>query len=41
MRASERYQNAVAKLVWKVYPRGLVKRFGRRLGLGMLIEAVK
>jgi ubiquinone/menaquinone biosynthesis C-methylase UbiE len=41
MRASERYQNAVAKLVWKVYPRALVKRFGRRLGLGMLIEAVK
>jgi ubiquinone/menaquinone biosynthesis C-methylase UbiE len=41
MRASERYQNPVAKLVWKVYPRALVKRFGRRLGLGMLIEAVK
>jgi ubiquinone/menaquinone biosynthesis C-methylase UbiE len=41
MRPSERYQNAAAALVWKVYPRALVKRFGRRLGLGMLIEAVK
>lgn len=41
MRASEKYQGGVARLVWKVYPRGLVKRFGRRLGLGMLIEATK
>jgi ubiquinone/menaquinone biosynthesis C-methylase UbiE len=41
MRASERYQGSLHRLIWRVYPRGLIRRFGRRLGLAMLIEATK
>lgn len=41
MRPSERYQGALARLVWKIYPRGLIRRFGARLGLGLLITASK
>lgn len=41
MRPSERYQGLVARLAWKFYPRGLIRRFGARLGLGLLITARK
>ncbi|MBC8072897.1 MAG: class I SAM-dependent methyltransferase [Deltaproteobacteria bacterium] len=41
MRASEKYQGGAAKLIWSIYPRGLIRRFGKPLGLGLLIEATK
>jgi len=41
MRASDRYTNPVHKLIWRVYPTRLVQTFGKRLGLGLLIEATK
>ena len=41
MRPSARYQSPVHRLLWAVYPRGLIKRFGARLGLGLLIRARK
>lgn len=41
MRASDRYQKGLHRLIWRMYPRRLVETFGRRLGLGMLIEARK
>lgn len=41
MRASEKYDRPLFKAIWRLYPRRLVTRFGRRLGLGMLIEATK
>lgn len=41
MRPSQRYQGALARVLWKVYPRGLIRRFGARLGLGLLITARK
>jgi len=41
MRPSARYQSPVHRLLWAVYPRGLIKRFGSRLGLGLLIRARK
>lgn len=41
MRASEKYDRPLHKAIWRLYPRALIGRFGRRLGLGMLIEAVK
>jgi hypothetical protein len=28
-------------VAWKLYPRGLIRRFGERLGLGLLITARK
>ena len=41
MRPSERYQGRVHRLLWAIYPRGLIRRFGARLGLGLLITARK
>jgi len=41
MRPSARYQSPVHRLLWAVYPRKLIKRFGARLGLGLLIRARK
>ncbi len=41
MRASEKYDRPLHKMIWRLYPRALIGRFGRRLGLGMLIEARK
>ena len=41
MRPSARYQGLAARVLWKLYPRGLIRRFGARLGLGLLITARK
>jgi ubiquinone/menaquinone biosynthesis C-methylase UbiE len=41
MRPSARYDRAPFRLIWSLYPRGAIRRFGRKLGTGMLIEAVK
>ena len=41
MRPSARYQGALARAAWRLYPRGLIRRFGRRLGLGLLVRARK
>lgn len=41
MKPSAKYQGTLAKLAWAMYPRGLIKRFGERLGLGLLITARK
>jgi SAM-dependent methyltransferase len=36
---SARFQSAFYRAVWKMFPRGLVRRFGRRWGLFLLITA--
>lgn len=41
MRPSERYQGSLFRVLWGLYPRALIRRFGRRLGLGLLIRATK
>jgi SAM-dependent methyltransferase len=41
MKPSARYQNPLARVAWALYPRGLIRRFGGRLGLGLLITARK
>jgi len=41
MRPSARYQGPLHRLAWAVYPRGLIRRFGAALGLGLLITARK
>jgi ubiquinone/menaquinone biosynthesis C-methylase UbiE len=41
MRPSAKYQGFVHRMVWNLYPRGIIQRYGRRFGLGLLIEAVK
>ncbi|MEZ4379874.1 MAG: class I SAM-dependent methyltransferase [Nannocystaceae bacterium] len=41
MRPSARYRGALARAAWRLYPRGLIRRFGRRLGLGLLVRARK
>jgi ubiquinone/menaquinone biosynthesis C-methylase UbiE len=41
MRPSSKYQGVAHRLAWSLYPRGVIRRFGRPLGLGLLIEAVK
>ncbi len=41
MRPSERYQSPIFRAIWRVYPRSLIRRFGRRLGLGLLVRADK
>ncbi len=41
MRPSAKYQGRVHRLIWALYPRGLIRRFGARLGLGLLITARK
>jgi SAM-dependent methyltransferase len=40
-RPSGRYQSLFYRLVWSVFPRALVKRFGRSCGLFLLITATK
>ncbi|MBM4343314.1 MAG: class I SAM-dependent methyltransferase [Deltaproteobacteria bacterium] len=40
-RRSKKYQSPVHRVIWAVYPTGLVKRFGKGLGHGTLIEARK
>jgi ubiquinone/menaquinone biosynthesis C-methylase UbiE len=41
MRPSARYQGKLHRLVWALYPRELIRRYGARLGLGLLISARK
>jgi ubiquinone/menaquinone biosynthesis C-methylase UbiE len=41
MAPSARYRSLLARAAWKLYPRGLIRRFGARLGLGLLITARK
>ena len=38
---SARFQSAAYRLVWKLYPRTLVRKFGRRWGLFLLIRGRK
>lgn len=40
-RPSERFQAGFYRLVWKLYPRSIVRALGRRLGLFLLISARK
>src|SRR5213594_4597099 len=35
---SARFQSAVCRLAWKLYPRTLVRKFGRRWGLFLLVS---
>jgi len=41
MEPSQKYRNSFASLIWRLYPRWLIRRIGARLGLGLLIRAVK
>ena len=41
MRPSAKYDRWPLRAVFSLYPRRLIERFGKQLGLGMLIEAVK
>ena len=41
MRPSARYQGPLFRALWRLYPRGLIRRLGRRLGLGLLVRATK
>lgn len=38
---SQKYQHPIFKLIWKLYPRWLIKKTGDRLGLYLLIDAVR
>jgi hypothetical protein len=39
--SSVRFRSPVYRLIWKLYPRRLMRLLGRRLGLCLLISAVK
>ena len=41
IKPSRKYQKAIFKLVWKLYPRWLVRMMGDRYGQILLIEANK
>jgi len=41
MEQSQKYRNPFASLIWRLYPRWLIRRIGTRFGLGLLIRAVK
>ena len=41
MRPAPKYQSMVHRLIWKIYPRWLIRRLGNRFGINLLIEAVK
>lgn len=41
MRPDAKYQGALYKLLWRIYPRPLVKLLGNRFGLFLLIEGTK
>jgi ubiquinone/menaquinone biosynthesis C-methylase UbiE len=36
-----RYQSPPARVIWKIYPRWLIRLLGDRFGLGLLVEARK
>jgi hypothetical protein len=38
---SSRFQHPIYRLIWKLYPRPLVRKLARRLGLFLLITARK
>lgn len=38
---SARFESPFYKLIWKIFPRALVRKFGRRWGLFLLIRATK
>ena len=38
---STRFRGLLYRLLWRVYPRGLARAFGRKLGLFLLISARK
>jgi SAM-dependent methyltransferase len=41
MKPSPKYQGAVAAVIWRLYPRGVLRMVGKPLGLGLLVEAMK
>ena len=41
IKPSKRYEGFFFRLIWKFYPRWLVRLLGDRFGLGLLIEASK
>lgn len=41
MMPSERYQARMYRLAWRLYPRWLIRLFGHRFGLQLLITARK
>lgn len=41
IKPSKKYQSAIYKIIWKLYPRFLVKLLGDRWGLNLLITATK
>ncbi len=41
MKPTEKYQSTTAKLIWKIYPRWLIRLLGHRFGTFLLIEARK
>lgn len=41
IKPSEKYQSSIYRIVWRVYPRFLVRLLGERLGLYLLITATK
>ena len=38
---SARFQSGFYRIIWKLFPRAIVRKFGRRLGLFLLISATK
>lgn len=41
IKPSEKYQSSIYKVVWRVYPRFLVRLLGERYGLYLLITATR
>jgi hypothetical protein len=41
IKPSERYSSGLYKIIWRVYPRWLVRLLGDRWGLGLLLAASK
>ena len=41
IKPSSRYQSLAARVIWKIYPRWLIRLLGDRFGLGLLVEARK
>lgn len=41
IKPSAKYQGMLYKIIWKIYPRRMIKLLGNRLGLFLLIEAKK
>jgi ubiquinone/menaquinone biosynthesis C-methylase UbiE len=41
MEPSRRYRNPLAQVAWRLFPRWLIRRVGSRLGLALLVQAIK